>query len=277
MTKHIADKNHYPHFTLETHTPVDNISTTDETKHPFVLATSRGEIKATHIIHCTNGFAAHLIPNLKGKLFTIRGQMTRQAVAPEFPRLGDRRSWIFHYDFGYDYITQSSSSTGDMYIGGGFLKSLITGQVNIEEADVGCTRDDQQIPEVLASIEGSIEKRLQHGSGTHIVDKWTGIMGFTIDNHPMVGKLPYEISERRPVMSQADDSNGGREWIAAGFCGNGMVNCWLSGKGIAEMLLKGEDAVNEWFPIEQYACSPERLQRTTLVDRFLTFVNDAAV
>jgi glycine/D-amino acid oxidase-like deaminating enzyme len=268
VTTHISNRAIYPNLTIETHTPVDNISTTDHTDHPFALKTSRGEIKATNVIHCTNGFAAHLLPGLRGKLYPIRGQMTRQAAAPAFPRLGDRRSWVLHYDLGYDYITQSPSSTGDIYIGGGFLKALVTGQVSVEEADVGSIRDDLQNKTALSTIETAIEERLQHGNGTQVVDRWTGIMGFTIDNHPIVGKVPYEISERKPTSSQ------GREWIAAGFCGNGMINCWLTGKGIADILLKGEASVDDWFPIKEYACSPDRLQRTTLVDRFLSFVNE---
>lgn len=231
-------------------------------------------MKATHVIHCTNAYAAHLLPGLKGKIYPIRGQMTRQSAPPGFPRLGDRRSWILHYDFGYDYVTQSpssSSSTEDIYLGGGFLKALVTGQVSVEDADVGSTRDDLQNPTALATLQDAVEKRLQHGNGTKIVDQWTGVMGFTIDNNPVVGKIPYEISRRRPADAQIE----GREWIAAGFCGNGMVNCWLSGKGIAQMLLNGEEAVRGWFPVDEYACTTERLEKMTLVERFLEFVKDA--
>lgn len=211
--------------------------------------------------------------------------MTRQIAPPEFPRLGDRRSWILHYDFGYDYVTQAppspppssattSSSTDDIYLGGGFLKALVTGQVSVEDADVGSTRDDLQNPAALATLRDAVEKRLQHGHGSKIVDQWTGVMGFTIDNNPVVGKVPYEISHRRPPTVGSGQTEG-REWIAAGFCGNGMVNCWLSGKGIAEMLLNGEEAVRGWFPVDEYACTTERLEKMTLVDRFLEFVKDA--
>lgn len=277
VTSHISNTHKYPNLSIEANTPVESIASTDpqEAKHPFLLSTARGDIKATHVIHCTNAFAAHLLPGLKGKIYPIRGQMTRQTAPPGFPRLGDRRSWILHYDFGYDYVTQapssSSSSTDDIYLGGGFLKALVTGQVSVEDADVGSARDDLQNPAALATLQDAVEKRLKHGNGTKIVDQWTGVMGFTIDNNPVVGKVPYEISHRRPADAQTE----GREWIAAGFCGNGMVNCWLSGKGIAEMLLKGEEAVRGWFPVDEYACTTERLEKMTLVERFLEFVKDA--
>jgi glycine/D-amino acid oxidase-like deaminating enzyme len=272
VTTHISKTEIYPNLTIETHTPVEDVSTTNHIDYPFMLKTSRGQIKATHVIHCTNGYAAHLLPGLRGKLYPMRGQMTRQAVPPAFPRLGDRRSWILHYDVGYDYVTQSPSSTGDIYIGGGLYKALLSGQVSIEDADVGSTDDNQQNPAALALLENSIEERLQHGNGSYIVDAWTGIMGFTLDSTPIVGKIPYEISERKPAVS-----NHGREWIAAGFNGSGMVNCWLTGKAIAYMLLKGEDSVKEWFPLDEYACSPKRLQNTTLADKLLAFAKEFAV
>ncbi|GAM36714.1 hypothetical protein TCE0_018r06019 [Talaromyces pinophilus] len=200
---HISNTQKYPNLSIEAHTPVESISTStdpQETKHPFLLSTSRGDIKVTHIIHCTNAFAAHLLPGLKGKIYPIRGQMTRQTAPPGFPRLGERRSWILHYDFGYDYVTQapppppppSSSSTDDIYLGGGFLKALVTGQVPVEDADVGSTRDDLQNPAALATLQDAVEKRLQHGHGSKIVDQWTGVMGFTIDNNPVVGKVPKD-------------------------------------------------------------------------------------
>lgn len=198
--------------------------------------------------------------------------MTRQAASSAFPRLGDCRSWILHYDIGYDYVTQSPSSSGDIYLGGGLWKALIAGQVSVEEADIGNVRDDLQNQVALDIIEASVEERLQHGNGTQTLDKWTGVMGFTMDNCPIVGKVPYHISER-PLASNQQ----GREWIAAGFSGNGMVNCWLTGKAIADMLLKGEESVKDWFPLEQYACSQERLQRTTLLDRFLEILQEAGV
>jgi len=49
---------------------------------------------------------------------------------------------------------------------------------------------------------------------------WSGIMGFSRDDHPWVGPLPSQ-----PNL-----------YIAAGFTGHGMPNTWLSGKAVAVML-----------------------------------------
>lgn len=267
VTSRLFNSEKYPNLTIETHTPVESISAISSTSSSLVLKTPRGEIQANHIIHCTNGHAGHLLPGLRGKLFPIRGQMTRQAAPAEFPRVGDRRSWILHYAPGYDYITQSPfSASGDIYIGGGLLKALLSGNVTVEDADVGNVRDDLQSEEALKALETAIEEHFRGGKGTRILDKWTGVMGFTGDEAPIVGRVPEDISGRR----------ASREWVAAGFCGHGMAYCWLTGKAVAEMLLKGEASVKEWFPMEEYACSSQRLQRTTLLESLLSFIETVA-
>lgn len=242
--------NKYPNLSIETHTPVESIAQTTSSSPPMsIVKTTRGDICAKHVIHCTNAHAGHLLPGLRGKLFPIRGQMTRQAAPAGFPRVGDRYSWLLHYAPGYDYITQSPvADSGDIYIGGGLLKALLSGNVSVEDADIGNVRDDLQSEEALKAVEGALEERLRGGKGARVLDKWTGVMGFTVDEAPIVGRVPEEISGRKASS----------EWVAAGFCGHGMAYCWLTGKAVAEMLLKGEDSVKGWFPTEQYACSNQR-------------------
>jgi hypothetical protein len=54
-------------------------------------------------------------------------------------------------------------------------------------------------------------------SATH---QWTGIMGFSRDDHPWVGPIP-----EKPNL-----------YIAAGYTGHGMPNTWLCGKAVALMM-----------------------------------------
>lgn len=98
-----------------------------------------------------------------------------------------------------------------------------------------------------------------------ILTKWTGIMGYTVDGLPIVGKVPSRISGRKL------ESGRGAEWVGAGFCGHGMAYCWLTGKALAEMVLKGEENIGDWFPREEFACSEERLQRISLEDAIAFF------
>jgi len=260
----------HPNFTIEANTPVESIDISGVSEYPYEIRTSRGVIQAHCVIHCTNGHAGHLLPGLRGKLFPIRGQMTLQAVPPSFPRVGSKESWILHYCPGYDYITQSPLPTGEMYLGGGLLKALLSGNVLMEDMDVGNARDDQQSEEALKALEGVIEERFRNGYGARIMNKWTGIMGFTIDDVPMAGKVPPEISGRDP------GKNLNNEWVAAGFGGNGMSHCWLTGKALAEMVLYGEENIDDWFPRKAFACSSERLQRASLGERISMFMQTIA-
>lgn len=77
---------------------------------------------------------------------------------------------------------------------------------------------------------------------------------------PIVGKVPSRINGRKL------ESGRGAEWVGAGFCGHGMAYCSLTGKALAEMVLKGEENIGDWFPREEFACSEERLQRISLED-----------
>lgn len=69
-----------------------------------------------------------------------------------------------------------------------------------------------------------------------IFERWSGIIGATPDGFPFVGNVPLSISERA----------GDGEWIAAGFNGYGMSQCWSCGEANARMAL-GEP-LPEWFP-----------------------------
>lgn len=271
VTSFLFKNPRYPNFTLETNIPVESIATTAVPEYPFKIKTTRGEINARHVVHCTNAHAGHLLPGLRGKLFPVRGQVTLQAPPPAFPRVGDRNSWLLHYAPGYDYITQSPTASGELYLGGGLLTTLLSGKVSVDDADVGNVRDDQQSDEALKILERVMEARFRNGKGAAVLNKWTGVMGFTIDSSPIVGKVPSSISGRDPGVS-----SGGCEWVAAGFCGHGMPYCWLTGKAVAEMVLKGEESVRDWFPAEQYASSTERLQRFGLKENLVEFLDTVA-
>ena len=101
--------------------------------------------------------------------------------------------------------------------------------------EVGNTRDDCNSPLALAHLSGIINavwgKDEHESASSHVLAAWTGVMGFTSDGLPLIGRLSQEATSRA----------GQGEWIAAGFNGYGMANAWLSGKYIADQLLSRED------------------------------------
>lgn len=110
---------------------------------------------------------------------------------------------------------------------------------------------------------------------------WSGIMGFTGDHLPLVGRLPHHVTGRGPSASQsqadatsAETTNGtpngldvqnergsGKgEFIAAGFNGYGMANCWSAGEAVAKIALGHDEEADEFLP-RSYRCTEERLGR----------------
>lgn len=80
-----------------------------------------------------------------------------------------------------------------------------------------------------------------------LVSSWSGIMGFSADGLPLVGRLPSALTGRK----------GEGEWIAAAFNGYGMANCLMSGEALASMMM-GEP-VSDWLP-EAYGLGEKRLR-----------------
>ncbi|EMF08392.1 DAO-domain-containing protein [Sphaerulina musiva SO2202] len=265
----------YPtRFFLETQTPVTSISPTASSnpEYPYTLHTPRGPLLATNIIHCTNGYTSHLLPSLRGKIWPLRGTMSVQTPAPSFPKdinnpnktTSFLKSWSTltksHYDastgqfeYGLYYVTQNAHS-GDLFVGG--ERQLLENEL--------LTSDDTQTSAISEATLRSVLGRIYEKGGgggeqeqeqEQVVVKslWSGIMGFTPDHVPWVGKLPESVASHHGHYL--------REYIAAGFNGYGMPLCWGCGEAVAKMLLGQQDEISEWFPgsfmiTEQRLASP---------------------
>ena len=262
---------HGERFTIETNTPVSLIdSGTDDS--PYTLHTSRGIVKARHVIHCTNAHVGHLVPGLRGNVFPIRGQMSAQSPGTKFPHQGNDRSWLFMYERGFDYLTQlpcKGQSDGEMMFGGGFAQSEGGG---IE--DLGITTDnalslsaDIHLSGALSAVFG--RKNWGPVNGNAVKQMWTGNMGFSADGLPWVGMLSEKLTGRKRPANGEKISCG--EWAAVAYSGEGMVNAWLCGKALATMVLQhctseGQGPANfapEWFP-EQMLITDERIENSRL-------------
>jgi glycine/D-amino acid oxidase-like deaminating enzyme len=242
LTKEFSDR-----FSLETNTPVLSVQVQNDTlEYPYLVRTSRGFIRAKHVIHCTNGYSSHLIPGLVGNLYPLRGTMSTQKLGPRFPRAGHNMSWsqvslgtydakTGHIHLGL-YYAQQNAKTGVMFLGG-------------ESQSLGglLTSDDSNVAEDARQTLTSAAPKIWEDAGpAEALNVWSGIMGFTADGMPIVGKLPQKLTGR----------NGSGEWIAAGFNGHGMDKCWLTGEAIARMVL-GEAHVTG-FP-KAYLLNDDRM------------------
>lgn len=171
--------------------------------------------------------------------------MTTQTPTTASQKYVGGRSWSLSYDAGFDYIIQSPSAN-EIFAGGGLAQAYDHGL-----SELGNTDDSTNSVLSLAHLGGAMNAVFGIGPDTAMTSgvkaAWTGIMGFTSDGLPFVGRLPKEATERE----------GGGEWISAGFNGYGMVNAWLCGKHVADALLETKKDA-QGVP-KAYLISAERL------------------
>lgn len=97
-------------LTIETSTPVTSISLSEsEETSLYTCHTPRGIISARQVIHATNGHSGHLLPPIRGKIYSLRGTMTVQSSPAGFPNIGGSRSWSTHSMPSYDSATERCS------------------------------------------------------------------------------------------------------------------------------------------------------------------------
>ncbi|KAK7468364.1 hypothetical protein VKT23_002880 [Stygiomarasmius scandens] len=200
-----------------------------------------------------------------------------------------QRSFLFFpgsEELQFDYLSQMPVSTpasspskyptpsGELMYGGGFFHNGIS-EFNL--TDIGNVDDTDWDHGVEAYLAGALASGLDGGwFGRHwgeegrpsgdvtqfngyneefgkgrVIKAWSGIMGYSADRMPWVGRLPPKTAGREgpkyPSKAGAAEETAASslatsgEWIAAGFSGEGMVQAWMCGKALAGMVL-GKDA-----------------------------------
>ena len=262
MARLLAD---YPtNFWVEDHAAVTEIDADSSSTYKYQVKTRRGTICARHVVHSTNAHISHLVPGLRGRIFPVRGQMSAQTPGDRFPCQGNKFSWLFNYDRGFDYLTQLPE--GPMMFGGGLARSDGSGV-----AELGVSTDCDLSLYIEIHLSGALSalfgrQSWGHVQGNPIQAMWTGSMGFSTDGFPWVGLLPESATHRRLAGSDGH----GAEWVCAAFGGEGMVQAWLCGKALATMLLSHDkqlaptaDSDVSWLP-DQMLVSEARIMGSVM-------------
>jgi glycine/D-amino acid oxidase-like deaminating enzyme len=222
-----------------------------DAKYTYQVHTLRGIIHTSNVVYCTNGFAGHLLPELRGRLYPYRGTMTVQDI--KRPIRDPEVSWNFQHKPLYDPETKSIK-TGLYYLQQNPLSGYFFIGGELQTAETCLLSDDTDLSAIsVQNLQQTLTKIFNEKSDSQLISSWSGIMGFTADYLPLVGKLPATVTKR----------DGDGEWIGAGFNGMGMCMCWRSGEAIAKKIY-GID-VSDWLP-EAYEVSEERLNTTLTVE-----------
>ncbi|VUC34761.1 unnamed protein product [Clonostachys rosea] len=246
-------KDHPASFSIETKTMVTGISRIESNQYPYSIKTTRGVIRAKHVLHCTEGHVSHLVPQLRGILVPRRGQMSVLNPGNKFRDSRGNRSWSFYYDQGFDYVSQNEH-TKELFAGGGdtfeFNQALSTFGVSSDAEEN--IRSKIHLAGFMPVAFGEKHWGEQDPGKPILKASWVGVMCNSLDHVPFVGLLPQEALGPRP----AGDWESGGEWISAGYGGYGMVNAWLCGKALARQIVGGQ--VPSWLPVV-YQATPARV------------------
>ncbi|KAI0741278.1 FAD dependent oxidoreductase [Daedaleopsis nitida] len=215
---------------LQTHTPVESLSATKDhaaaATHPHTLHTPRGTIRAREVILATNGYTSHLLPEFANIIVPVRGEMSALLPPPGAPRLPNSYGLAGQPDqpehWG-DYLNQRPyegvpNPAGHYMYGGGYgaAKHERVGVWDDSIVDKGMAKWLRRRLPMFMDLGGETDG-LKELEATH---QWTGIMGFSRDNLPWIGRVP-----------------GTAVWLAGGYTGHGMPNATLCGKAVVDMLL----------------------------------------
>ena len=203
---------------LHTNTAVESIKQTAPSGtggFRYEISTSEGPISTNIVILATNGYTAHLLPQMQGKIVPLRGQVTAQRPGPKLKQLkpnGLETTYSFFYDTGFEYMIPRPNlpsvppdDVGDIIIGGGL------GRLSGEGfSEYGNTDDTELNNENSKYLKQTLKSYFGENWGDDDPDRrvkkdWTGVMGITGDGVPFVGEVPG--------MQGC--------WISAGFNGSG--------------------------------------------------------
>lgn len=190
---------------IQTQTQVVEI---ERSQDSLIVHTPRCAIQAKFVIHATNAYVRRLRPVLKDLIVPVRGQVIITNPVPPL--------WNFDWltNHGYEYCLQRPD--GRIVLGGMRWRSPAH-EWNVE--------DDNQIePSVSQGLREFLPNHFEVLRHVQIQQEWTGIMGFSPDDNPLIGELPGYPGE----------------YIMAGYTGHGMSIAFGGGKAIAQMI-KGQE------------------------------------
>lgn len=234
---------------LFTYTPVNNVTkaaSASTSADPWLLSTSRGDIRAKQVVHATNGYVSHLLPEFatgQQKVVPCRGQVVAVRPAQE----GVPPFWTtgFSADEGFNYFFQRPAGTSSdqaavpyVIMGGG--RNIAPEPFELDIAD-----DSTLQPSVSQYLRGFLPKNFgaiyKTPANVKIDFEWSGIMGFTRSRNPYVGA----------VHSQGVKVQG--QYVLAGFSGHGMSRAGACAEYVASLVAadaEGREAsIPDWLPL----------------------------
>ncbi|KAI0162362.1 FAD dependent oxidoreductase [Xylariaceae sp. FL1272] len=257
LQKHDAEN-----FNLQTNTPVTRLE-----KHgsSWICDTPRGQIRAREVLLTTNGYTSHLLPGMTDIIVPVRGQVA--ALEPTEGSVQLPHSYVWTMGDDDQYLIHRSTNDSQVSVSGSRDRSLILGGERwaVPEGEEGISRDDVVNPVLSRALHRSLNhavKLLPKGEPDreelHANYEWTGIMGYSRDLDPWVGRAPTSS-----IFGHPDKGSTEGLWMCAGFTGHGMPVAPRCGIAVAEAIFGIEGGVKlptNWVPSEKRMNSAKVLE-----------------
>ncbi|KAI0403245.1 FAD dependent oxidoreductase [Xylaria palmicola] len=260
-------------FNLQTNTPLTRL---ERRASSWVAHTPRGAVRAREVLLATNGYTSHLLPGLTDAIVPVRGQICALTPPSDAAQLAHSYVWT---DASDQYLIHRGPEDTQVDVGdgdgdGGADRSLILGgeRFAVPGGEEGLSRDDVVNPAVGAALRRALHPAVKlRPAGEPEADElraayeWTGIMGYSRDGDPWVGRVPGSFLGPGGGADDNDDDGAveGGLWISAAFTGHGMPVAPRCGVAVAEMILGREGGVvlpAGWAPSE------DRVARARLME-----------
>lgn len=218
-------------LSIQTNTVATSVLNGDYDSDYATVRTTRGDIRAQHVVHATNAWLGHLLHELRPFVSPVRANVQRQISRSNPKQLGQYSFWLRYGEKEYDYMIQRSDG------------AFVIGRANTGRRATADDSSKDLIPQthlryVTPQIFDLGSKELE------VTHSWSGAVAFTQDGNPFVGRLPF--------------ANRRNQWVCGAYQGIGMVRAFRTAQMLAMMIL-GEDVPAE-YP-QSMLLTDDRLQR----------------
>ncbi|KAI0782801.1 FAD dependent oxidoreductase [Abortiporus biennis] len=217
-----------PVTSIETIAPTKDASqatfttSTDKLRPRFKVVTPRGKIGCSYVLHATNAYVSHLLPQVevvpsRGQIIAIRSNVTEEELTKTAGTGND----------GFEYWFPRPLEGGQQHplviIGGG--REVTKPKFEFYETDDGSVNPavGKALREFLPAVYPG-----KYDAGKEPEMEWTGIMGYTKSGDPFVGPVVDERGEHGSYDGQ---------YISAGYTGHGMPRAFACAQAVAGMIV----------------------------------------
>ncbi|KAL6408827.1 FAD dependent oxidoreductase superfamily [Ilyonectria robusta] len=251
---------------LQAHTPALSVSERDSDGW-ITVKTPRGDVRAKTVVHTTNRWASHLLPELSNLIVADRATLASIPAPEGFIRHTGAQHWDSVVN---NYHLQLPPPYNNIIVGG--ARSVL---VHSPDKCYLNDEEDQQfdgVPEFYQSWPASDvvgwpgSNPAELWKGVNEGGCWTGVDSVSLDGFPFVGTMP---------------SHSGH-FIAAGFSGHGMPRILLSTAHVTPLILdalgfqySAPSLVGPYPPLPKpFSATSERIDSLQKVDAAAVFEQD---